>query len=94
MHSGEICYIMTVICSEPSYPPFLGKGRGVAERETLIQSDNDGISISPGGFSLHAEANPDSLRSSAPSKGRGWRNTVEFTQPIESLNYGTLPQLF
>lgn len=76
MHSGEICYIMTVICSEPSYPPFLGKGgcpkgRGLAERETLIQSDNDGISISPGGFSLHAEANPDSLRSSAPSKGRG-----------------------
>ena len=80
MHSGEICYIMTVICSEPSYPlPWEGgcpKGRGMpegqgAERETLIQSDNDGISISPGGFSLHAGANPDSLRSSAPSKGRG-----------------------
>lgn len=81
MHSGEICYIMTVICSEPSYPPSLGRGmpegQGVAERETLIQSDNDGISISLGGFSLHAGANPDSLRSSAPSKGRGWRNTVE-----------------
>lgn len=75
MHSGEICYIMTVICSEPSYPlPLEGecsKVRGVAERKTLIQSDNDGISISPGGFSLHAGANPDSLRSSAPSKGRG-----------------------
>lgn len=32
MHSGEICYIMTVICSEPSYPlPKEGgcpKGRG------------------------------------------------------------------
>ncbi len=26
MHSGEICYIMTVICSEPSYPPSLGRG--------------------------------------------------------------------
>lgn len=80
MHGGEICYIMTVICSEPSYPlSWEGgclKGRG-AERETLIQSDNDGISISLGGFSLHAGANPDSLRSSAPSKGRGWRNTVE-----------------
>lgn len=75
MHSGEICYIMTVICSEPSYPlPLEGgcpKGRGVAERETLMQSDNDGISISLGGLSLHAGANPDSLRSSAPSKGRG-----------------------
>lgn len=74
MHSGEICYIMTVICSEPSYP-FLErgcqKGRGLAERETLIQSDNDGISISLGGFSLPTGANPDSLRSSAPSKGRG-----------------------
>ena len=50
MHSGEICYIMTVICSEPSYPlPWEGgcpKGRGLAERETLIQSDNDG-SVSP-----------------------------------------------
>ena len=80
MHSGEICYIMTVICSEPSYPlPWEGgcpKGRG-AERETLIQSDNDGISISLGGLSLHVGANPDSLRSSVPSKGRGWRNTVE-----------------
>lgn len=35
MHSGEICYIMTVICSEPSYLlPWEGgclKGRGVAE---------------------------------------------------------------
>lgn len=74
MHSGEICYIMTVICSEPSYPlPWEGgcpKGRG-AERETQIQSDNDGISISLGGLSLHAGANPDSLRSSTPSKGRG-----------------------
>lgn len=74
MHSGEICYIMTVICSEPSYPfPWEGgcpKGRG-AERETLIQSDNDGISISLGEFSLHAGANPDSLRSSAPPQGRG-----------------------
>ncbi len=75
MHSGEICYIMTVICSEPSYPPSLGRGMPEGQGEpswgTLIQSDNDGISISPGGFSLHAEANPDSLRSSAPSKGRG-----------------------
>ena len=74
MHSGEICYIMTVICSEPSYPlPWEGgmpEGPGT-ERETLIQSDNDGISISLGGFSLHAGANPNSLRSSAPSKGRG-----------------------
>lgn len=74
MHSGEICYIMTVICSEPSYSlPWEGgcpKGRG-AERETLIQSDNDGISISLVGLSLHAGANPDSLRSSAPSKERG-----------------------
>lgn len=74
MHGGEICYIMTVICSEPSYPlPWEGgcpKGRG-AERETLIQSDNDGISISLGEFSLHAGANPDSLRSSAPPQGRG-----------------------
>ena len=75
MHSGEICYIMTVICSEPSYPlPWEGgmpEGQGGAERETLIQSDNDGISISLGGFLLHTGANPDSLRSSAPSKGRG-----------------------
>ena len=75
MHSGEICYIMTVICSEPSYPPSLGRGMPEGQGEpswgTLIQSDNDGISISLGGFSLHAEANPDSLRSSAPSKGRG-----------------------
>lgn len=70
------------------------EGQGGRAGETLIQSDNDGISISPGGFSLHAGANPDSLRSSAPSKGRGQRNTVEFTQPIESLNYGTLSQLF
>ena len=34
MHSGEICYIMTVICSEPSYPlPLEGgcpKGKGLA----------------------------------------------------------------
>lgn len=75
MHSGEICYIMTVICSEPSYLlPWEGgcpKGRELAERETLVQSDNDGISISLGGLSLHAGANPDSLRSSAPPQGRG-----------------------
>ncbi len=74
MHSGEICYIMTVICSEPSYPlPWEGgcpKGREPSWG-MLIQSDNDGISISLGGFSLHTGANPDSLRSSAPSKGRG-----------------------
>ena len=35
MHSGEICYIMTVICSEPSYLLLWEggclKGRGVAE---------------------------------------------------------------
>lgn len=35
MHSGEICYIMTVICSEPSYPlPWEGgmpEGQGGAE---------------------------------------------------------------
>ncbi len=35
MHSGEICYIMTVICSEPSYLlPLEGgcqKGRELAE---------------------------------------------------------------
>lgn len=35
MHSGEICYIMTVICSEPSYSlPWEGgcpKGMGLAE---------------------------------------------------------------
>lgn len=73
MHSGEICYIMTVICSEPSYPlPWEGgcpKGREPSWG-MLIQSDNDGISISLGGFLLHAGANPGSLRSSAPSKGR------------------------
>ena len=78
----------------PSFGRGMPEGQGSRVGETLIQSDNDGISISPGGFSLHAGANPDSLRSSAPSKGRGWRNTVEFTQPIESLNYGTLSQLF
>lgn len=74
MHSGEICYIMTVICSESFYPlPWEGgcpKGRGGPSWGMLIQSDNDGISISLGRFSLHAGANPDSLRSSAPSKGR------------------------
>ena len=54
------------------------EGQGVGRAgETLIQSDNDGISISLGGLSLHVGANPDSLRSSVPSKGRGWRNTVE-----------------
>lgn len=68
MHSGEICYIMTVICSEPSYPlPWEG---GMPEGQGG-PSDNDGISISLGGFLLHTGANPDSLRSSAPSKGRG-----------------------
>lgn len=74
MHGGEICYIMTVICSESSYPPSFGRGMPEGQGEPswgmLIQSDNDGISISLGGFSLHTGANPDSLRSSAPSKGR------------------------
>lgn len=47
------------------------EGQGEPSWETLMQSDNDGISISLGGLSLYAGANPDSLRSFAPSKGRG-----------------------
>ena len=48
------------------------EGQGGRAGETLIQSDNDGISISLGGLSLHAGANPDSLRSSPlPKEGAG-----------------------
>lgn len=50
MHSGEICYIMTVICSEPSYHlPLEGgcpKGRGAEPGKRWFNRTTMG-SVSP-----------------------------------------------